>query len=77
MIGRFKEREENVKADIFCAYIALLKQTLPIQSWLHASDAGGKEEIPLTMLQNQVSEKVVIGQIKLNRNEKNWKKCHQ
>ncbi|XP_073207347.1 cullin-associated NEDD8-dissociated protein 1-like isoform X5 [Lepidochelys kempii] len=54
LIGRFKEREENVKADIFCAYIALLKQTLPIQSWLHASDAGGKEEIPLTMLQNQV-----------------------
>uniref|UniRef100_A0A8C0G2K4 Cullin associated and neddylation dissociated 2 (putative) n=1 Tax=Chelonoidis abingdonii TaxID=106734 RepID=A0A8C0G2K4_CHEAB len=54
LIGRFKEREENVKADIFCAYISLLKQTQPIQSWLHASDAGGKEEIPLTMLQNQV-----------------------
>ncbi|XP_065263956.1 cullin-associated NEDD8-dissociated protein 1-like isoform X2 [Emys orbicularis] len=54
LIGRFKEREENVKADIFFAYISLLKQTQPIQSWLHASDAGGKEEIPLTMLQNQV-----------------------
>jgi len=26
---RFKEREENVKADIFNAYIALLKQTKP------------------------------------------------
>ncbi|XP_074734850.1 cullin-associated NEDD8-dissociated protein 1-like isoform X3 [Strix uralensis] len=54
LISRFKEREENVKADIFSAYISLLKQTLPIQSWLHASDASGKDEVPLTMLQNQV-----------------------
>lgn len=55
LINRFKEREENVKADIFSAYISLLKQTLPIQSWLQASDEAGKEDIPLTMLQNQVS----------------------
>ncbi|NXL59661.1 CAND1 protein, partial [Chordeiles acutipennis] len=54
LISRFKEREENVKADIFSAYIALLKQTLPIQSWLHASDASGKDDVPLKMLQNQV-----------------------
>ena len=27
---RFKEREENVKADIFHAYMALLKQTKPV-----------------------------------------------
>uniref|UniRef100_A0A8C4UAY0 Cullin associated and neddylation dissociated 2 (putative) n=1 Tax=Falco tinnunculus TaxID=100819 RepID=A0A8C4UAY0_FALTI len=54
LISRFKEREENVKADIFSAYISLLKQTLPIQSWLHASDASGKDDVPLTMLQNQV-----------------------
>ncbi|XP_026534350.1 cullin-associated NEDD8-dissociated protein 1-like [Notechis scutatus] len=54
LISRFKEREENVKADIFSAYISLLKQTLPIQSWLQASDEAGKEDIPLTMLQNQV-----------------------
>ncbi|NXH11389.1 CAND1 protein, partial [Bucco capensis] len=54
LISRFKEREENVKADIFSAYISLLKQTLPTQSWLHASDAAGKDEIPLTMLQSQV-----------------------
>ena len=27
LISRFKEREENVKADIFHAYVALLKQT--------------------------------------------------
>uniref|UniRef100_A0A8C3VA16 Cullin associated and neddylation dissociated 2 (putative) n=1 Tax=Catharus ustulatus TaxID=91951 RepID=A0A8C3VA16_CATUS len=54
LISRFKEREENVKADIFNAYISLLKQTLPTQSWLHSSDASGKDDIPLTMLQNQV-----------------------
>ncbi|NXV75707.1 CAND1 protein, partial [Atlantisia rogersi] len=54
LISRFKEREENVKADIFSAYISLLKQTLPAQSWLHAADASGKDEVPLTMLQNQV-----------------------
>ena len=28
----FTEREENVKADIFHAYIALLKQTKPLSS---------------------------------------------
>ncbi|XP_014729504.1 PREDICTED: cullin-associated NEDD8-dissociated protein 1-like isoform X2 [Sturnus vulgaris] len=54
LISRFKEREENVKADIFNAYISLLKQTLPTQSWLHSSDASGKDDIPLKMLQNQV-----------------------
>ncbi|NWY72366.1 CAND1 protein, partial [Erithacus rubecula] len=54
LISRFKEREENVKADIFNAYISLLKQTLPTQSWLHSSDASGKDDIPLTMLQKQV-----------------------
>ncbi|KAM8995332.1 cullin-associated NEDD8-dissociated protein 1-like isoform 1-T1 [Ara ararauna] len=54
LISRFKEREENVKADIFSAYIALLRQTLPIQSWLHAADASGKDDVPLRMLQSQV-----------------------
>ncbi|NXN92906.1 CAND1 protein, partial [Rhinopomastus cyanomelas] len=54
LISRFKEREENVKADIFSTYISLLKQTLPIQSWLHTSEAPGKDDVPLTMLQNQV-----------------------
>ncbi|XP_027558452.1 cullin-associated NEDD8-dissociated protein 1-like isoform X2 [Neopelma chrysocephalum] len=54
LISRFKEREENVKADIFSAYISLLKQTLPTQSWLHSSDASGKGDVPLRMLRNQV-----------------------
>ncbi|KFQ21157.1 Cullin-associated NEDD8-dissociated protein 1, partial [Merops nubicus] len=54
LISRFKEREENVKADIFSTYISLLKQTLPMQSWLHAPDAAGKDDVPLGMLQKQV-----------------------
>ncbi|NXF86344.1 CAND1 protein, partial [Eubucco bourcierii] len=54
LISRFKEREENVKADIFSTYISLLKQTLPTHSWLHAADASCKDEVPLRMLQNQV-----------------------
>ncbi|NWQ60243.1 CAND1 protein, partial [Neopipo cinnamomea] len=58
LISRFKEREENVKADIFSAYISLLKQTLPTQSWLHASDTSGKGDVPLTMLRNQVPNTV-------------------
>ncbi|NXX80242.1 CAND1 protein, partial [Urocolius indicus] len=54
LISRFKEREENVKADIFSTYISLLKQTVPSQSWLPAPEASGKDDIPLTMLQTQV-----------------------
>ncbi|XP_065063149.1 cullin-associated NEDD8-dissociated protein 1-like [Rhopilema esculentum] len=30
LIARFKEREENVKSDIFQAYVALLRQTRPV-----------------------------------------------
>ncbi|KAJ1110677.1 hypothetical protein NDU88_008025 [Pleurodeles waltl] len=51
LISRFKEREENVKADVFCAYIALLKQTRPAQSRHSASDKG---DASIIMLHNQV-----------------------
>ncbi|MBN3288303.1 CAND1 protein, partial [Polyodon spathula] len=54
LIARFKEREENVKADIFLAYMSLLKQTRPMQGWLQSSDIMGKEESSLTMLKSQV-----------------------
>ncbi|XP_064870050.1 cullin-associated NEDD8-dissociated protein 1-like, partial [Oncorhynchus nerka] len=53
LIARFKEREENVKADVFHAYLSLLKQTRPAQSWLCDPDAMEQGETPLTMLQNQ------------------------
>ncbi|XP_078075955.1 cullin-associated NEDD8-dissociated protein 1 [Mustelus asterias] len=54
LIARFKEREENVKADVFHAYLSLLKQTRPAQSWHLDPDAMEQEETPLVMLQNQV-----------------------
>ncbi|KAK6474042.1 cullin-associated NEDD8-dissociated protein 1-like isoform X1 [Huso huso] len=54
LITRFKEREENVKADIFLAYMSLLKQTRPMQGWLQSSDIMGKEDSSLTMLKSQV-----------------------
>ncbi|XP_034143687.1 cullin-associated NEDD8-dissociated protein 1 isoform X1 [Esox lucius] len=53
LIARFKEREENVKADVFHAYLSLLKQTRPAQSWLCDPDAMEQGETPLTMLQSQ------------------------
>lgn len=49
-----QEREENVKADVFHAYLSLLKQTRPAQSWLADPDAMEQGETPLTMLQSQV-----------------------
>lgn len=59
LISRFKEREENVKADVFHAYLSLLKQTRPVQSWLCDPDAMEQGETPLTMLQSQVSLSMV------------------
>lgn len=51
---RVQEREENVKADVFHAYLSLLKQTRPAQSWLADPDAMEQGDTPLTMLQSQV-----------------------
>ncbi|XP_042367682.1 cullin-associated NEDD8-dissociated protein 1-like [Plectropomus leopardus] len=53
LVCRFKEREENVKADVFHAYLSLLKQTRPAQSWLADPDAMEQGDTPLTMLQSQ------------------------
>lgn len=50
-----QEREENVKADVFHAYLSLLKQTRPAQSWLADPDAMEQGDTPLTMLQSQVT----------------------
>lgn len=58
-IFRFKEREENVKADIFHAFVALLKQTKPSIAMQHhpgqsteLMDLG--EEGPVGQLMSQV-----------------------
>ena len=56
LITRFKEREENVKSDIFHAYIALLRQTKPATG-IAAPDPASMEaeEGPVSLLQAQVN----------------------
>ncbi|XP_018320590.1 cullin-associated NEDD8-dissociated protein 1 isoform X2 [Agrilus planipennis] len=54
LISRFKEREENVKSDIFHAYIALLKQTRPSVSLNADPNLMEQEEAPACLLQQQV-----------------------
>lgn len=53
LIARFKEREENVKSDIFHAYIALLKQTKSSVSVSIDPDSM-EQETPVYLLQQQV-----------------------
>ncbi|CAB0035380.1 unnamed protein product [Trichogramma brassicae] len=54
LIKRFKEREENVKSDIFHAYITLLRQTKPTTTVVLNSDAMEDGEAPIVLLQQQV-----------------------
>ncbi|KAI1290335.1 Cullin-associated Nedd8-dissociated protein 1 [Halotydeus destructor] len=55
LIARYKEREENVKVDIFNAYIALLKQTrAPVGSSVE-SDMDHSEN-PISLLSEQVKD---------------------
>ncbi|TRY93810.1 hypothetical protein DNTS_012179 [Danionella cerebrum] len=48
LVSRFKEREENVKTDIFSAFVALLRQTRP------TLDSVAKEESAVILLKKQV-----------------------
>ncbi|CAK9808310.1 Cullin-associated NEDD8-dissociated protein 1 [Anthophora quadrimaculata] len=54
LISRFKEREENVKSDIFHAYIALLRQTRPATGVPLDPDAMEDDDGPTFLLQQQV-----------------------
>ncbi|XP_076241308.1 cullin-associated and neddylation-dissociated 1 isoform X2 [Calliopsis andreniformis] len=54
LISRFKEREENVKSDIFHAYIALLRQTRPATGVPLDPDAMEDDDGPISLLQQQV-----------------------
>lgn len=52
LVSRFKEREENVKTDIFSAFVALLRQTKhPHGATL---DTEAKEEPAVSLLKKQV-----------------------
>ncbi|XP_051551016.1 cullin-associated NEDD8-dissociated protein 1-like [Myxocyprinus asiaticus] len=52
LVSRFKEREENVKTDIFSAFVTLLRQTRHPHG--PAFDTGAKEMSAVTLLKNQV-----------------------
>ncbi|PFX22174.1 Cullin-associated NEDD8-dissociated protein 1 [Stylophora pistillata] len=54
LIARFKEREENVKADIFAAYITLLRQTRPVASQTLDADAMEDDSGPVNLLTTQI-----------------------
>ncbi|XP_022354023.1 cullin-associated NEDD8-dissociated protein 2 isoform X4 [Enhydra lutris kenyoni] len=54
LIHRFKEREENVKADVFGAYIVLLRQTRPPKGWLGSMEEPTQTGISLHALHGQV-----------------------
>ncbi|XP_030633653.1 cullin-associated NEDD8-dissociated protein 2 [Chanos chanos] len=54
LVARFKEREENVKTDIFLAFVALLRQTRPPQGSLSAVDTGVKEDPAVALLKKQI-----------------------
>ncbi|KAL4655691.1 cullin-associated NEDD8-dissociated protein 1-like [Arapaima gigas] len=54
LMARFKEREENVRTDIFQAFIALLRQTRTLLSHIAPAEHGPKEDPVLTQLKKQV-----------------------
>ncbi|XP_020625713.1 cullin-associated NEDD8-dissociated protein 1-like [Orbicella faveolata] len=54
LIARFKEREENVKADIFAAYITLLRQTRPVASQTLDADDMEDDSGPVNLLTSQI-----------------------
>lgn len=54
LILRFKEREENVKSDIFHAYIALLKSTRAQDDITNDPDSMDQVPGPISLLQEQV-----------------------
>ncbi|KAJ8986273.1 hypothetical protein NQ317_009983 [Molorchus minor] len=81
LIARFKEREENVKSDIFHAYIALLKQTrssVSVNMDPNAMVMDDEEETPTTLLQQQIEllVKGVQGQMR-EKSMKTRQDCFQ
>ncbi|XP_076124630.1 cullin-associated NEDD8-dissociated protein 2 [Alosa pseudoharengus] len=54
LVSCFKEREENVRTDIFLAFVALLRQTHPVVGTTAALEPGAKEDPAVTLLKKQV-----------------------
>lgn len=72
LIARFKEREENVKSDIFHAYIALLKATRPADD-LANRDPNAMDDVPATILQLQGQVPVIVKHVQPLMREKSVK----
>lgn len=70
MIVRFKEREENVKSDIFHAYIALLKQTKTSIN-VNIDPDSMEQETPVSLLQQQVPS--IVKSVSVQMKEKSVK----
>ncbi|KAJ6648464.1 Cullin-associated NEDD8-dissociated protein 1 [Pseudolycoriella hygida] len=62
LIARFKEREENVKSDIFHAYVALLKATRSQDEVTNDPDSMEQVSGPICLLQEQVPKIVAAVQ---------------
>ncbi|XP_028907826.1 cullin-associated NEDD8-dissociated protein 1-like [Ornithorhynchus anatinus] len=76
LIDRFREREENVLAKIFDAYISLLKQTQYTKDRLQIVMAKDRESTPLLMLQDQVPHIVnALYQLLMSKNNKVRQGC--
>ncbi|KAH1023273.1 cullin-associated NEDD8-dissociated protein 1 isoform X2 [Dendroctonus ponderosae] len=74
LISRFKEREENVKSDIFHAYMALLKQTkatVNVNLDPNAMVMDDEEETPASLLQVQIAP--LVKGIQIQMKEKSMK----
>ncbi|XP_030383678.1 cullin-associated NEDD8-dissociated protein 1 [Scaptodrosophila lebanonensis] len=56
LIARFKEREENVKSDIFHAYVALLKNTRPNNELTQDPDSMEQISAPTSLLIEQLPQ---------------------
>ena len=53
LISRFKEREENVKTDIFAVYISLLRHTRPVSAAMMDIKSVASDH-PATLLMSQL-----------------------
>lgn len=71
LISRFKEREENVKSDIFHAYIALLKATRPADDI--ARDPDAMDDIPAPIQQLEAQVPVIVKAVQPLMREKSVK----
>lgn len=74
LIARFKEREENVKSDIFHAYVALLKATRPQDEVTNDPDSMEQVSGPISLLQEQVP--TIVAAVQPLMREKSSKTRH-